>query len=121
MFLFFGTVQEVLLPCKQTWFTFTMTDSADLDGALFQHLVGCHPYDLYNKLFQNMAGTMNDAVEALESNLLEEYKEESDKCDEIKKHCYAMRQVRGVHDIVYNNNNLFFGYRNSYTRELNIL
>lgn len=70
-----------------------MVDSADLDGALFQHLVRCHPYDLYNKLFQNMAGTMNDAVEALQSNLLEEYKEQSDKCDEIKKCCHAMRQV----------------------------
>lgn len=70
-----------------------MVESADLDGALFQHLVRCNPYDLNNKLFQNMAGTMNDAVEALESNLLEEYKEESDKCDEIKKCCHAMRQV----------------------------
>lgn len=71
-----------------------MTDSPELDSALFQRLFGCHPDDLFNKLFQNMAGTMNDAVTALQSSLLEEYKEESDRCDEIKKCCHAMRQVR---------------------------
>lgn len=70
-----------------------MADSGELDSALFQHLLGCHPDDLYNKLFQNMAGTMNDAVTALQSSLLEEFKGESDKCDEIKKCCHAMRQV----------------------------
>lgn len=70
-----------------------MAHSRELDSALFKHLVGCHPDDLYNKLFQNMAGTMNDAVTALQSSLLEEFKDESDKCDEIKKCCHAMRQV----------------------------
>lgn len=70
-----------------------MVDSTELESALFQHLLGCHPDDLYNKLFQNMAGTINDAVTALQTSLLEEYKEESEKCDKIKKCCHAMRQV----------------------------
>ena len=73
-----------------------MADSAVLDSALFQYLIGCNPHDVYNKLFQNMAGTMNDAVDTLQSNLLEEFK---DECEEIKKCCHAMRQVCNVYNI----------------------
>ena len=74
-----------------------MADSTVLDSALFQYLIGCNPHDIYNKLFQNMAGTMNDAVDTLQSNLLEEFKEDSDECEEIKKSCHAMRQVCNVY------------------------
>lgn len=73
-----------------------MVDSAELENATFYQLLGCNPADLYYKLYQNMAGTMSDAISALQSNLLEEFRDEPSTCAEIKERCWEMQQVNNM-------------------------
>ena len=83
-----GCIQAILTASE-----ITMTDSAELENATFCHLLGCDPADLYYKLYQNMAGTMSDAIDALQSNLLEEFSDEPLTCTEIRERCQEMQQV----------------------------